>query len=436
MEINASPTKSFFINTIVKDIQLTDAILDLIDNSIDSYLINRLEGKHNILINFSENSFIIEDDCGGINKEDIPNRVFRFGQASENRGKTIGVFGIGMKRAMFKMGRRMLIESDDGKNFYSILIDEKWLGQEDNWELKFQDQGASKGKRLTRITITDIFPNISSELKSTIFVNNLIRRIQNTYPIFMEDMVTIRINNHIIKQPYDFKFLYDEKKSFLPFHKKDTFGEVEVEFFAGFTLPVDTDQENIYGWYIFCNNRLVIRRDVSPKTGWEGLEGVKYHYPEDNRFLGLVFLNSENAMLLPWHTTKEDIQEDSKLYLKVQVEMRELTKRFVNFIRRTGDVRDPETNEPIQGIIFRDVKTRSRNEIKDDLKGIFPIIKGVKGSEDSGLNLPTITSISYTREKSLVKKVKKKLGNDFMSNREAGEKTFDYFVKLEGIKDK
>ena len=33
-EINAFPTKSFFIATIVKDIQLIDSILDLIDNSI------------------------------------------------------------------------------------------------------------------------------------------------------------------------------------------------------------------------------------------------------------------------------------------------------------------------------------------------------------------------------------------------------------------
>ncbi len=41
-KINVYPTKSFFIQTLVKDIQLIDAFLDLIDNSIDSYIENNI----------------------------------------------------------------------------------------------------------------------------------------------------------------------------------------------------------------------------------------------------------------------------------------------------------------------------------------------------------------------------------------------------------
>jgi hypothetical protein len=36
--ISFLPTKSFLIKTLVKDIDLTEAILDLIDNSIDSHI--------------------------------------------------------------------------------------------------------------------------------------------------------------------------------------------------------------------------------------------------------------------------------------------------------------------------------------------------------------------------------------------------------------
>jgi len=51
--INASPTKSFFTRTLVKDVDVIDAILDLIDNSIDSHIKNNLHEKKtniNILI--------------------------------------------------------------------------------------------------------------------------------------------------------------------------------------------------------------------------------------------------------------------------------------------------------------------------------------------------------------------------------------------------
>ncbi len=37
-EANANPDKRFFIDLIIRDITLEDAILDLIDNAIDSLL--------------------------------------------------------------------------------------------------------------------------------------------------------------------------------------------------------------------------------------------------------------------------------------------------------------------------------------------------------------------------------------------------------------
>ena len=35
-EIDASPTKAFFIDNLTRDLTLEDAILDLIDNSVDA----------------------------------------------------------------------------------------------------------------------------------------------------------------------------------------------------------------------------------------------------------------------------------------------------------------------------------------------------------------------------------------------------------------
>ena len=39
--------------------------------------------------------------------------------------------------------------------------------------------------------------------------------------------------------------------------------------------------------------------------------------------------------------------------------------------------------------------------------------------------------MEYSKKSKLVNKVKKQLGNPYMSNTKVGEKTFDYYVKME-----
>ena len=67
--IKANPTREFFVNMLVRDILLKQAIIELIDNSIDgARTINKnsnFEGLK-IIVNFDENSFCVQDNCGGI----------------------------------------------------------------------------------------------------------------------------------------------------------------------------------------------------------------------------------------------------------------------------------------------------------------------------------------------------------------------------------
>lgn len=135
--INTRPSKSFFIKTLVRDIQLIDAVLDLVDNSIDSYIKKNFHEKKSIKINFNRDRFVIEDDCGGIQKDQVYEHVFKFGEPTREHAKTIGVYGIGLKRAIFKMGQNILIESDDGIDYFSVRIDNVWLEKEDAWDLNF-----------------------------------------------------------------------------------------------------------------------------------------------------------------------------------------------------------------------------------------------------------------------------------------------------------
>ncbi len=78
--IDASPTKNFFISMLVRDVQLIDAIPELIDNCCDGArrarggLRSRYDGLW-VNLDFSHESFRIQDNCGGITIETANERL-------------------------------------------------------------------------------------------------------------------------------------------------------------------------------------------------------------------------------------------------------------------------------------------------------------------------------------------------------------------------
>lgn len=64
--IEGNPTKKFFIEMITRDISIEDAIIDLLDNSIDGANRINSENYNTLWINLTINDkeFIIQDNCG------------------------------------------------------------------------------------------------------------------------------------------------------------------------------------------------------------------------------------------------------------------------------------------------------------------------------------------------------------------------------------
>ncbi|MGM5483047.1 MAG: ATP-binding protein [Nanobdellota archaeon] len=128
--VRAAPTKEFFIEILTRDIELIRVIPDLIDNSIDGALrVNQPLEKSQVRINFTEREFVIEDNCGGIPRNIGQNYAFRFGRATKDNliDFSIGQFGVGMKRALFKLGKKVYIETMTNSDHYKIEMDvNKW----------------------------------------------------------------------------------------------------------------------------------------------------------------------------------------------------------------------------------------------------------------------------------------------------------------------
>lgn len=103
---DASPTKTFFVRMLTRDITLDDCILDLVDNSIDgawessgekpsALIVDEALADYSIEITVDSERFKISDNCGGITLEEAVNYAFTFGRKPTERQAeySVGVYG-------------------------------------------------------------------------------------------------------------------------------------------------------------------------------------------------------------------------------------------------------------------------------------------------------------------------------------------------------
>ena len=147
--INASVSKSFFVDMLVRDVSLEMAIHDLLDNCIDGALRIRGEGSFDGLvvnITCSPDYFEIEDNCGGIDVDIARNYAFRFGRPEEAHTEefslvpnSTGRFGVGMKRAVFKLGRHFTVNSVSRSHRFLVDVDVDEWSRDPEWQFEFKD---------------------------------------------------------------------------------------------------------------------------------------------------------------------------------------------------------------------------------------------------------------------------------------------------------
>jgi len=424
IEISFFPTKRFFVETLTRDVTIYAAIFDLIDNSIDNYIIHSLKGKKRMSINFDSKIFCIEDDCGGMDIDKIQNEIFRLGLEKTEKKGTIGYYGIGLKRAMFKIGRNIKIESDDGKEFFSISIDEDWLKDDNKWSKRLDQRSKTKGKPMIKMTIKNLNPDAVDNFSSIPFQEDLINKIRGVHSIHIQKRVDIFINDNLV-DPYEFKFL-DDGERFSPLREDSELDGVKIKIVAGFTREAD-----LKGWTVFCNDRIILKNDTSNKTGFIK---VNFHPHQDQEFLGMVFFNSKDPGKLPMNTPKDDILLDNEFYKNIQERMGEITEELIKGLTRIIYVVHDEEGESIGKSIYEGILSRNWNEVPAGQKARFPKLKISKDKREE-TETTKFTTISYQVEKKDIRKVKKHMGNPAMSNKKVGIRTYEYYKKMEDIRD-
>jgi len=461
--VDAAPVKSFFVHMLTRDIRLEDAILDLLDNCVDGILRNKpgkaLAGKKSPYAGFraeielKEDSFTISDNCGGI-PWSLHDYAFRMGpmpgRPTEAPG-SIGVYGIGMKRAIFKMGKRCLISTQNGKNAYDVEIDPKWTDDESEWHIPVTPAKKLQPEDGTTVYIGDLYDGIASRFSedAQAFKAELERMVATHYVAILDKGFRVRINGDFVK-PRPTRLIFNKKvtgakgEGIRPYIFRAKVDGVEVFLAVGFTRPIPSQdeiaqeqEEKKYssldaGWTILCNDRAVLYCDRSELTGW-GEAGIPRYHTQFIAISGIVEFRADDPSKLPTTTTKRGVDASSALYLQVKNKMREGMRMFTDYtnkwkIRPEESRRHIEAGEPLS---FEDIKTEAERLPFSPTKTSVP--KGDQFKPELPLPKklsPSTRRISFVRRVSEVQTVAEYLFEDPTTQPSVvGEKCFDLILK-------
>ena len=475
MEVDASPTKTFFVDMLTRDIELEDAILDLLDNCIDG-IQRTIKGREasdkpysgfEAKISFSESGFKIEDNCGGIPLEVAQNYAFRMGRPQNGNENdlsinAIGTYGIGMKRAIFKMGRSSKVTSQTAADSFRVNISPEWVDL-DAWTLPFELIERTNKDNGTTIEITDIRESIREEFtssKSTLN-NSLFGKIAHYYSYIIRKGFGVWINNRKVESS-SFELLWEgehkisssSQEIIAPYIYTSKYEEVSIELIVGFyrkniATEDEIEQENEgkrtssenAGWTIVCNDRVVVYCDKTRLTGWGEAKVPSYH-PQFISIAGIVHFRCHDPRKLPITTTKRGLDLSSDVYLYTKDFMREGLKLFIDYTNKWKNDR-PQEQEIVKNTYLTDpniilskvptevwTNTKKRGGAKNTNIVDEKYYKPSLPLPDKGSQIDRGKSIRFSRKPNEVKIVSGHLfGDEDRDANEVGNECFEIILK-------
>jgi len=369
--VKAGPSKRFFVSMMTRDIDLKDAILDLLDNCVDG-IQRKLKGvevdekpykEFWAKITANPSGFTIEDNCAGIPRKVAEESAFMLGRPLGKVGEidkdlhTVGMYGIGMKRAIFKMGNTCTVYSNPyGEDqAFKVEISPDWMENE-SWELPIS-YGMSRSENFgTTLKVNGLYDSIARNFdeNDSNFLEDLAAAISQFYAVIMGKGFTVFLNEKLIS-PVEIKLLSPMvlAPGIAPYVFSANIDEVETELVVGFRrqlasereLDAEADQPKSSedaGWTIICNDRVVLYNDKGSLTGWGRSNVPKYH----TQFIsisGMVIFRSAKLFNLPLTTTKRGLDTDNKAYIVALDYMMEGLKKFTDYTNRWKGREDETT---------------------------------------------------------------------------------------------
>jgi Histidine kinase-, DNA gyrase B-, and HSP90-like ATPase len=441
---SAKPRKRFFVEMFTRDISLQDCILDLIDNSIDAYirqskmdlltdlLANAAAPKHPAQINVqvSSASVRVDDNCGGIDIEKAKSEVFNFGHSAAgvhqltNRG--LGAYGIGLKRALFKIGESFSIESHTKTSGFRVQQDlREWLTNDEkieDWTFPLEVLAPSKAEhRGTVVEVKEIPKDLKQLLDNPDFIELLEREIARAYSMFLANHVNISLNGKPVEGlPIPLAEKVDGSQ---PASERWNEDSVQILLRAGLA---ELDQSGRWamdraGWYVLCNGRVVVSADKTELTGWGAGVLPQFHSSKSRGFVGIALFYSSEPTALPWTTTKRGLNRESPIYLRTRQKMQSIARpvyTYLDSLYKKNSADDGVAPVSVRGTASKEPVSRADTHV--------PFRAPRRKSKST-------SKVQYDATRAELEQVRKHLRQAGMPANKIGRHTFDYFLEQEGL---
>lgn len=437
---DARPEKRLFISLITRDISLIDAILDIIDNSINAALEpladdlktaddyqrllanNRIKPKVQIDLTIGSAKIVVSDTAYGISAEMAEKHVFKFGRTKEDADKAdrLSVYGLGLKRAMFKCGNRIKIISRHRDGGFDLDLNVKtWEGEREGpWQFAITTRAPEKTDCGTRIVISELYDDVLRRIEDGLFLNELRERIARTYSFFIGRVISISLNGKDVpKETFEIGENYTSQKF------KN--GKVSCNITAGIAATSgDFFRDRNAGWFVFCNGRAILFADKSSKTGWNNA-GLPIFQPKHRPFLGTVFFVSADTEALPWTTTKASVNEESTIWQDAKRHMVAVGRVVIGFL----DGRYTEEGTEVAPADLQKASGKSVSVVE-------AAVATARTFHPPKAAANSTTTIQYKAKDIDIKKIASYLRKPSLGGSAVGRYTFQHFLKNEAGGDK
>jgi hypothetical protein len=451
LTVEAEPERALFVEMLTRDIELIPAIMDLLDNSIDGARA-RIDDNHpasefTVEIQVSSDQFQITDNCGGIDLDVARQYAFRFGRPSGHRGtaRSVGQFGVGMKRALFKLGDVFTIDSRATSTRFNMTVNvNQWMADPNPiWtftmshaERNYDSNTNGTGTDIKVIALRD---SAKEDLADRAFLSQLREQIRFRHQAALAEGIRVTLNGMSLDS---FSRELLSGPDFVPVNRTfvitSDHGDVAVHIMAGITTverrEVGADEgsaENFRGgsdagWWVFCNDRLLLMRERTRLTGWG--DNLPNYHPQYRQFRGYAYLSSNSTEALPWNTTKTGIDESSRVWRQVQAQIKLAGSEVVSVINRIKEERSAvsEEDRPTTAAASRATLVATAELPESDRFAVPPPRRATRKLAPKA---PRTQRMQFDVLLDRFQAVANRLGTPVVA--EVGRRTFDYYFERE-----
>lgn len=303
-----------------------------------------------------------------------------------------------------------------------------------------RDYDSGVSGRGTTIVVSDLHPSITEDLSDPGFISLLREQIRFRHQAALAEGITVRLNGESL-QGLSKELL--SGTNFRPINRafvvKSEYGDVAVRIVAGITSlerrdvgKDDGEAENFRGgsdagWWIFCNDRLLLMRERTRLTGWG--DNMPNYHPQYRQFRGYAYLSASSTEALPWNTTKTGIDEESRVWRQVQAQIKIAGSEVISVINRIKTEEQTaftEDDMPTANAAAS-AKLVNTDELEDRDRFDAPPPRVVKRRPSP--RRPKTKKMQYEVLLERFEAVASHLGTSVVA--EVGRRTFDYYYERE-----